>query len=71
MRRRIDRVKLVAAMARAELTGQQLAERSGVSRVTITAIRSGKSCSLETAHKLTAILGEDILVSEYGHENDC
>lgn len=71
MRRRIDRVKLVAAMARAELTGQQLAERSGVSRVTITAIRSGKSCSLETARKLTAILGEDILVPEYGHENDC
>ena len=64
MRARIDRAQIAAAMARADLTGQQLADRSGVSRVTITAVRSGKSCSQETARKLAAILGPDILVQE-------
>ena len=61
MRRRIDRAQMAAAMARADLTGQQLAERSGVSRVTITAVKSGKSCSQETAERLVAVLGPDIL----------
>lgn len=64
MRMRIDRAKIAAAMARADLTVQLLADRSGLSRVTITAVRSGKSCSQETARKLVAILGPDILVPE-------
>lgn len=58
---RIDRVKFVAAMARAELKVCELAEKSGVSRPTITNIRSGKSCSPETARKLAAVLGPDII----------
>ncbi len=64
---RIDRVKLIAAMARKNLTTEKLAELSGVSRVTITAARSGKSCSPATADKLAAGLGvklKDILERE-------
>lgn len=58
---RIDRVAFAAALARVDLTCKQLAERSGVSRVTITSVKSGKSCSKETAEKLAAVLGRDII----------
>lgn len=62
MKVRIDRVKLAAQMARVDTNVKQLAENSGVSRVTITAVKSGKSCSSETAAKLAAGLG--VAVSE-------
>lgn len=58
---RIDRVAFAAALARADLNVKRLAEKSGVSRVTITAVKNGKSCSKETAEKLAAILGSDII----------
>lgn len=58
---RIDRVKFAAALARADLNVKQLAERSGVSRVTISSIKSGKSCSKDTADKLAKILGRAII----------
>lgn len=54
---RVDRVKFAAAIAAADIRLGTLAERSGVSRATITAIRSGKSCSESTAGKLAAGLG--------------
>ena len=41
---RIDRVKLISEMARQEISVKDLAEKSGVSRVTVTSMRSGKSC---------------------------
>lgn len=41
---RIDRVKLITEMAKKNINTLELAEKSGVSRVTITAIRSGKTC---------------------------
>lgn len=58
---RIDRVKFAAALARLDLNGNQLAEKAGVSRGTVTAVRTGKSCSKETAAKLAAVLGRDII----------
>ena len=58
---RIDRIKFAAAMARADLNGLQLAEKAGVSRGTITAVRTGKSCSKDTAMKLAAVLGKEII----------
>lgn len=64
---RIDRVKLIAEMARKNLAAERLAERAGVSRTTVTSARSGKSCSPATADKLAAGLGvklEDILERE-------
>lgn len=58
---RIDRVKFAAALASADLKVYELAQRAGVSRPTITAVKSGKSCSKETAEKLVAVLGRGIL----------
>lgn len=54
---RIDRAKFAAALARADINGNQLAEKANVSRGTVTAVRTGKSCSEETAAKLAAGLG--------------
>lgn len=42
---RIDRVKLIAEMARQDITVKELSALSCVSRPTITAMRGGKSCS--------------------------
>lgn len=61
---RIDRVEFAAALARADLNVKRLAEKSGVSRVTITAVKSGKSCSKSTADRLIAVLGKEILAKE-------
>ena len=63
----INRVALIAGMAKRNINCNQLVELSGVSRVTITAARSGKSCSRKTAEKLAAGLGvpvEDIIKKE-------
>ena len=58
---RIDRVAMIAEMARQDINCNRLVELSGVSRVTVTAVRNGKSCSKETADKLAAVLGRDII----------
>lgn len=58
---RINRVKFAAALAQKDINCLQLAEQSGVSRVTITAVKSGKSCSKSTAEKLAAVLGREII----------
>ena len=63
---RIDRAKFAAALVRADLNGTRLAEKAGVSRGTVTAVRSGKSCSTETAEKLAAGLG--VTVSDITEE---
>lgn len=61
---RIDRVAFAAALARRDINQKRLAELSGVSRVTITAVKSGKSCSEDTARKLAAVLGPEIMEKE-------
>ena len=58
---RIDRVKFAAALARADFNVKQLAECSGVSRATISSVKTGKSCSKDTAYKLAKVLGHDII----------
>ena len=58
---RINKVALAAEMARVDMNCKQLAALSGVSRVTITSIKSGKSCSKETAEKLARVLGRGII----------
>ena len=58
---RIDRGAMIAEMARKDINCNRLVELSGVSRVTVTAVRNGKSCSQETADKLAAVLGRDII----------
>ena len=53
---RIDRVKLISAMAKKEVTGKELATRVGVSPTTISTIRSGRSCSDETGRAIADAL---------------
>lgn len=54
---RIDRVKFAAALARADIKLIDLAVKSGVSRVTLTSVKSGKRCSEDTARKIASALG--------------
>lgn len=49
---RIDRVKFAAVLARADISSQELAQRAGLSRVTISNVKSGRSCSKSTAEKI-------------------
>ncbi len=58
---RIDRVEFATALARADMNVKQLAELSGLSRGTITSVKSGKSCNRDTAEKLAAVLVRDII----------
>lgn len=53
---RIDRIKLVAELARQDMTQARLAERAGISRATVNYIKSGKSCSDEVGRKIADAL---------------
>ena len=53
---RIDRIKLTAEMMKQDLTQKKLAEISGVSRVTINAIKGGKRCADEIGLKIAKAL---------------
>lgn len=57
---RINRVKLIAEMARQDLKVKDLAVLASVSRVTITAMRSGKSCSTNSVLHVSKALGVDM-----------
>ena len=58
---RIDRIKIVTEMAKRDLTATRLAELAGISRITVSYVKNGKSCSKETAEKLMSIFGHDII----------
>lgn len=58
---RINRVKMIAAMAERDISGLQLAEKTGLSRSTVTAVKGGKKCSERTADLLAAVLGPEVL----------
>ena len=53
----IDRVRLIAEMARQNMGNAKLSELSGVSCPAISAIRNGKRCYARTAQKLADALG--------------
>ena len=57
---RIDRIKVIALMAEKEYSANELAARAGLSRSTISQIRSGKSCSVKTADALAKGLGVSV-----------
>lgn len=61
---RINRVMFAAEQARKELTICEIAEKAGLSRGTVTAVKNGKSCSRQTAEKLISVLGKSIVVKE-------
>lgn len=54
---RIDRVKFVSAITRSDISIMQLSAMAGVSRGTLSAIKSGKSCSDQTAMRIAEALG--------------
>ena len=54
---RIDRVKLIAEMARQEIKVYELAKKAGISRLTITAMRCGKSCTENSVKHVAKALG--------------
>ncbi|HJC73324.1 MAG TPA: helix-turn-helix transcriptional regulator [Candidatus Ruthenibacterium merdavium] len=57
---RIDRIKLISEMAIQEIKVGELSEKAGVSRVTISAMRSGKSCTKNSAIHVARALGVDV-----------
>lgn len=57
---RIDRVKLIAEMARQEISVKDLADKARVSRATITNLRSGKSCSANSVNHVANALGVQV-----------
>lgn len=57
---RIDRIKFAHAMVDKDMNVSVLAERTGLSRATISCIRGGKSCLYETAEKIAEVLGVEV-----------
>ena len=53
---RIDRVKLIAEMARRDMKVQELADKATVSRTTVTALRGGKSCNENSIRRVANAL---------------
>ena len=61
---RIDRIKLIAEMARQSVTSVDLAKKASVSRSTVTSLRGGKSCRENSIKHVARALGvqvEDLL----------
>lgn len=57
---RIDRVKLIAEMARQDINVNQLSELACVSRCTVSAMRGGKSCTENSVKRVAAALGVSV-----------
>ena len=69
---RINRIKLIAAMAERDITAIELAKKAGVSRSTLTAARTGKSCNYNTIYRIARALGIEVsslLYEEGGGSN--
>lgn len=67
---RIDRVKLIAEMARQDMRVQDLADKAAVSRATVTALRGGKSCHENSVRRVAQALDiplESLLIGNQFH----
>ena len=53
---RVNRIKLIALMAEKEINTIELANSSGLARATISAVRGGKTCTFDTALKISKAL---------------
>lgn len=54
---RIDRIKLIAEMARQDININDLSEKACISRCMLSALRGGKSCTENTVKRVAAALG--------------
>lgn len=64
---RIDRAKFAAELARKDMNVKRLAERSGISRVTVSSVKCGKTCAQKTVEAIANALGvktSDIIQQE-------
>lgn len=57
---RIDRVKFVSEITRQDITLLELAKKSGVTRVTLSNIKCGKSCRDDIGHKVAKALNVNV-----------
>ncbi len=57
---RIDVRKLIVFMYEQDKNVNALAAAAGISRATVTAVKSGKSCSYQTAFKIAKALDVDV-----------
>lgn len=57
---KLDRVKVISEMARNDISCKDLVEKTGLSRITVTNVRNGKSCTRSTAFAIAAAIGVDI-----------
>lgn len=57
---KINKVFLAALLARENLTSKALAEKAGISRVTVSAVKCGKTCAWDTANAIAKALNVDI-----------
>lgn len=57
---RIDRRKLVLAMMDKDMNAKQIAEKAGLARATVSAVKNGRSCTEETAIRIAEALGVDL-----------
>lgn len=57
---RIDRIKLIAEMARQDITAKDLSKKCGVSRATISNVKNGKSCIDSVGNAIANGLGVDV-----------
>lgn len=56
----VDRVKVIAEMARQNLTGEELAQKAGVGRSAIIKMRKGQAVWRTTAQHVARALGVDV-----------
>lgn len=57
---RIDRIKLIAEMARQNLKVKDVAEKATVSRMTVSSARCGKSVNENSARRIAQALGVEL-----------
>ena len=57
---RLNRMKLITELVNQDLSQTQLAEKAGISRVTLNGIKNGKSCSDKSALKIAEALNVSI-----------
>ena len=57
---RIDRIKLIAEMARQDININELSQKACISRCTLSAMRGGKSCTENTVKRVAAALGVSV-----------
>lgn len=57
---KIDTKKMLIAMAEHQMSVNELTEKSGISRSTISAIKAGKTCRPDTAGKIAQVLSKPL-----------